>query len=202
MTFPCIDEDHFEMVNGTHVRPLDYMQWRHVATAFANGNDQSLAPYDGTAKNILIHTLQAQWVNTTPLPQKVYGLLTRGGSTVVITARSRAYLQINSGTVSGVAPADPSLSVILSRFGCGADRGTEILGNPRYTVIETRAGERTSLIGGTNTVAPGETVKVKAELRFISENWESVVPYGGAGETEARFSSGATQIDLFAYPSL
>lgn len=202
MTFPCINEDEFEMVDGTHVRPLEHMQWRHVAVGLANDVTQTLVAADGVAKNILIHTVQAQWTNTSPVTQNVYGLITRGGSRVVLMARSRAYIQINSGQVVGVAPADPATGTLLSKFGCGAYRGLEIGFAPRFMVVEHRIGERTGLIGDTNAVDPGETVKVRAEVRFISDNWESVAIFGGIGENEAGFTSGATQIDLYAYPVL
>lgn len=202
MTFPCINEDEFEMVDGTHVTPLEHMQWRHVAVGLANDVTQTLVAADGVAKNILIHTVQAEWTNTSPVTQNVYGLITRGGSRVVLMARSRAYIQINSGQVVGVAPADPATSTVLSKFGCGAYRGLELFTNPRFMVVEHRIGERTGLIGDTNAVDPGETVKVRAEVRFISDNWESVAIFGGTGENEAGFTSGATQIDLYAYPVL
>jgi len=202
MTFPCINEDEFEMVDGTHVRPLEHMQWRHVATALAPDETQTLAAADGTAKNISIHSLQAQWTNNSPVPQNVYGLLTRGGSRVVLMARSRAYLQVSFGQAVGVGVGDPSPSTLLTRFGCGAYRGLELFTNPRFMVVEHRIGERTSLIGDTNTVDPGETVKVAAAVSFVSENWESVAIAGGSSELEAGFTSGATQIDLYAYPLL
>lgn len=202
MTFPCINEDEFEMVDGTHVRPLEHMQWRHVAVGLANDVTQTLVAADGVAKDILIHTVQAEWTNTSPVTQNVYGLITRGGSRVVLMARSRAYIQINSGQVVGVAPADPATGTLLSKFGCGAYRGLENFSNPRFMVVEHRIGERTGLIGDTNAVDPGETVKVRAEVRFISDNWESVAIFGGTGENEAGFTSGATQIDLYAYPVL
>lgn len=202
MTFPCINEDEFEMVDGTHVTPLEHMQWRHVAVGLANDVTETLVAADGVAKNILIHTVQAEWTNTSPVTQNVYGLITRGGSRVVLMARSRAYIQINSGQVVGVAPADPATSTVLSKFGCGAYRGLELFTNPRFMVVEHRIGERTGLIGDTNAVAPGETVKVRAAVSFVSDNWESVAIYGGTGENEAGFTSGATQIDLYAYPVL
>lgn len=202
MTFPCINEDEFEMVDGTHVTPLEHMQWRHVAVGLANDVTQTLVAADGVAKDIAIHTVQAAWTNTSPVTQNVYGLITRGGSRVVLMARSRAYIQINFGQVVGVAPADPATGTLLSKFGCGAYRGLEVFTNPRFMVVEHRIGERTMLIGDTNAVAPGETVKVAAEVRFISDNWESVAISGGTGENEAGFTSGATQIDLYSYPVL
>lgn len=201
MTYPCVNEDQFNMDGGA-ISPKEFMQWRHVAVNTAASIDKQYPPNTAWTTPDPLHTIVASWTNTSPVNQKVYGLLTRGGSTVVLMARSRAFIEVKSGVVVGVAPADPAASLSISRFGIGFDRGLELFTYPRYTVLEHRIGERTMLIGDTHTVAPGETLKIAAAVAYVAENWETVAIYNDNSQLEARITSGATQLDLYAYPSL
>ncbi|UQB71224.1 hypothetical protein KI427_16515 [Rhodococcus ruber] len=202
MTYPCVDLDDFEMVDGTHLRPKDHMQWRHVALNYANGVIISFDPNDGVAKDVALHEVQAQWTNTTPRDQYAYALLTRAGGRVVLQSQSSAYIQMSVGQTSGVSPADPSSLTAYSKFGVGYTRGVTAAGEAYYGVIETRMGERTAVLGDRVLLAPGETVKFKAALRFVSTYWEYRDIYQGDVETEAEVDSGESQIDIYAYPAL
>lgn len=199
---PCVDPDDFEMVYGTHIRPRDHLQWRHVATNYANAVTMSFDPNDGTAKDVAIHTLNAQWTNDTPIAQNVYALMTRGGTKMTLQAQSRAYIRTNIGQAVGVSPADPAATTTVSKFGIGYSRGVTAATEAYYGILEVRMGERTMLAGDTLLVQPGETFKVSAALRFISEHWESLPIHNGDTETESEFNSGATQFDIFAYPEI
>lgn len=202
MTFPCINEDHFEMVDGTHLQPLPWMAWRHVATIEAAGVDRTYDPNGGVQSEDL-YTVGVAWTNPDPVSHNVYALLTRGGSRVACSCRNIIYIEQYAGTVVGVAPADPATSTLISRFGNGADMGEDPgSGLPGFAPVETRAGERTALVGDTVVVDPGETYKVRVRLRTDGARWENEAFFGGDNETELSISTGATRLDLFAYPVL
>lgn len=204
MSTPCVDEGQFDVTEGA-VTPRGFMQWRHVATDTAPAVVRGYPPLGPAIYDTLTSVL-TQWVNDSPIPQRAYALLTRGGSSVTLTARSRAFIQTEIGHVVSSAPVDPALT-LESRFGVGFDRGVEAFTYPRYAVLEQRTGGGTTFLGDTKTVAPGEAFSAKATARFISENWETVVPWAGIAvngdvELEARAVLGEMQIDIFAYPAL
>lgn len=200
MTYPCIDEDQFEMVDGTHIRPRAYMAFRHVATIEAAGIDRIYLPAGGNQAQDL-YEVQVAWTNPDPVSHNVYALVTRGGSQVVATARNQVWIAQYMGTALGVAPADPVASTLISRFGTGGDMGNNG-SQAGWSTFETRAGERTALLGSTVVVAPGETYKARVRLRFDGSVWESLPWIGGSGESELSISTGATRLDLYAYPVL
>lgn len=198
MTYPCVNETQFDMTDGA-ISPKDFMQWRHVATNTAPSIGRSYPP-TGPAINDALHTVQAQWTNTSPLPQRVYALLTRSGSQVVLMMRSRAYIETGFGTAVGAAPADPATTTVHGRFGIGGTTATSGENAP-YIVLETRMGERTTPIGAHTLVPAGQQFKARVALSFKSDNWENLPTFlGGNIELEAKITTGATQIDLFAYP--
>lgn len=199
MTFPCIDEDHFQIIDGD-LTPQPYMQWRHVVTTSAAS---ILAYYDVNGGNQAqdLFELQAAWTNPDPLSMSVYGLLTRGGSTVTTTARTRLYIETYYGEASGTAPADPTASTLHGRMGNGLDLGTLSAGaNSNYGVMQTRQAERSSLIGTTATLTTGQTYKLRVRLRTDANFWETLVIDGGESESELSILTGATRLDLFAIP--
>jgi hypothetical protein len=155
-------------------------------------------------KNDLIHALQTSWTNDTPVDQEVYGKITRGGARVTLQARSRGGLRLATGYQ--IAVGDPGPLVTASMFGCGADMarsGTLALGTT-FGMIEERMNAVTIPLAperaGWARLAPGETITARAELRFISEYWESSTLDGGASGTESSYETGGTRLDLFAVP--
>lgn len=203
MSFPCVDPSSFEMVDGTHLRPRDYMQWRHVVTNFAAATSQSFGRTDVTAKNIALHTVTASWTNSTPIAQYAYGLLTRGPTRVILQAINAAYIQTSVGQAAGVAPADPTASTVFSRFGCGLSFEIPSGEKLYYGTHETRIGSRTTLLGDTVRLEPGEMLKLVVSLRFISQAWNTVaIPETMFADTPSQFETGESQIDIFAYPAI
>jgi hypothetical protein len=199
MTYPCVDEDHFEVVDGA-LTPQPYMQWRHVAT---NEGQSVLAYYDvdGGSQAQDLYELQVSWTNPDPLSMNVYGLLTRGGSVVTTTARTRLYIETYFGAASGAAPADPTASTLHGRVGVGCDFGT-LASNTRsnYGVLQGRQAERTSLLGSTVVLAPTQQYKLRVRLRIDAAFWETLPIDGGDSESELSILTGETRLDLFAYP--
>jgi hypothetical protein len=247
--FPCVDTDHFEVMEDGSLRPQPWMQWRQIdgveaATKSGNygvtltsgglggvdifgtisslfgslfsfipgmfGSVSILAEVAPTAsaagnKNDLLHSLQLEWVNDTPVAQEVYGLISRGGCRVTLQARSRGSLVLSSGYKLNT-PGDAGALVPCSMVGCGADMarsGTLAIGTT-FGMIEERmnsvtiplAPERT----GWSRLEPGESICARAELRFVSEFWENTTIDGGASGTESSYETGATRLDLFAVP--
>jgi hypothetical protein len=165
-----------------------------VGTASAGGN-----------KNDLLHGLQLEWTNGSPVTQDVYGLITRGGCRVSLQARSRGGLVLSSGYKLNT-PGDPGPLVPCSMVGCGADMGrsgTLAIGTT-FGVIEERMNSVTIPLApervGWARLAPGESITARAELRFISEFWENTTIDGGDSESESSYETGGTRLDLFAVP--
>ncbi|MCD5419794.1 hypothetical protein LRS71_09530 [Rhodococcus pyridinivorans] len=202
MSHPCVNPDDFEMVDGTHIRPREHLQWRHVATNYANGVIASYPVNDGQSRDLSLLTLQAQWTNPTPLPQHAYALLTRAGGRMAFQSQSAAYIQTSGAVTFGASPADPSSMSVLSRFGIGVARGATAQNQAYYGVMETRMGERSMLLGDTVLLPPEHTVKFRIELRFVTFFWEHREIHNGLSETEAEIDTGESQIDIFAYPAI
>lgn len=155
-------------------------------------------------KNDLLHALQTSYTNDTPIAQDVYGKITRGGARVSLQARSRGGLQLSSGYK--VAVGDAGALIPSSMFGCGADMarsGTLALGTT-FGVIEERMNSVTIPLAperaGWQRLNPGQTLTARAELRFISEYWESSTIDGGTSGSESSYETGGTRLDLFAVP--
>jgi hypothetical protein len=201
VTYPCVNTNQFDVVDGS-LSPKEYLQWRHVASQVVSGSDLGLAPRDGAAKNILIHSVEAQWTNDSPINQLVYAMCSRGPSQVILTARSRATLSRYEGVTTGVAPGVPTVA-LASRFGVGLDLGTiGVFSYTQYGVSEVRQSARTTPVGATVTLAPGSTHRVRVEMRFVSDQWEGGTINGGNDELEASFACGNTGLDLYAIPVL
>lgn len=200
MTFPCVNEDQFEMVDGTDLQPQPYMQWRHVATNEAPGQVLILNPVGGSGQAADIYQLQVSWTNPDPLPMNVYCLITRGGSRMAISAQNTAYIETYSGFAQGAAPADPTASTLVSRFGTGCDFGTNLIGQIENRTTETRAGERTALFGPTIVLPSTQQYKARVRLRIDALAWSGA----GVSGTEGEFTVdvGGTRLDLVAYPAI
>ena len=205
MTSPdCIDPDHFRVDDNGAITPQPWMQWRHVDGVQGPDKSANFAVTGGTNKNELIHSLQRSWLNDSPVPQWVYGKITRGGSRVTLQARSRGYLQLSSGYQKHLT--DPGALVVACRMGCGADmgRGGTLAIGTTFGMIEERQNSRTINLApervGWLRLAPGETITAKVELRFITEFWENTTIDGGDTGSESGYQSGGTRLDLFAVP--
>lgn len=202
MTLPCLNNDHFEVDADGALRPKSYMQWRHVATNAAAAV-QNTYDINGGNQAADLFQLQVSWVNSSPLAMEVYGLLTRGGSIITSAPRNRTYIETYWGAAQGAAPADPTASTLHGRFGVGADLGTN--GGATAVVYanhQTRQAERTSVLGSTITLPAGHTYKLRIRLRYDGAFFETLPQVTSEAETELSINTGATRLDLFAYPSL
>lgn len=205
MTFPCINTDQYDMVDGTHLQPKPHMQWRHVATNVLASNTYNFTVVQASAPAQDLAQLQVQWTNTSPISQKVYGMLTRGCTEVVTQARQVAYCETYWGAAQGAAPADPTASTFIGRFGNGSDCGVFPSGgtNALYLITDTRTLERTYPVGNVITLPAGHTYKLRIRLRYDAAQWETVgVDGGNTTETECSLVTGASRLDLFSVPDL
>lgn len=197
-----INADHFQMVAG-RLSPQPWMQWRQVARAETPSVGKAFGVTGGGAKNELLQTVTAKWTNRSPIPQRVYGLVSQGGCSVVLQARSRAYLRHDHGLAVGGAPV---MVADLSRFGGGADLGQGgIVGvGTGYAIHQLDAHSSTMPLRpdlpGWTLVNPGQTITGRVDVRFVSEFWESTPIDGGDSSSESRVISGALALDLFAVP--
>src|SRR5690606_38656804 len=132
-----------------------------------------------------------------------YVLLTRGGAIMTNNVRNVAYLETYFGRASGASPSDPTASTLLGRIGGGADLGT-VTGphRPIFPTHQLRQGERTLLVGSTDVLEPGESIKLRVRLRWAAHFWETLPIATGATEAELSISTGASRLDVFAYPAL
>lgn len=200
-----VNPDHFEIRPDGAIAPQPWMQWRQVDGIEAATKTGSYTVIGGINKNDLLHKLQLQWTNHSPVAQHVYGLITRGGCRVSLQARSVAYLQVTSGFKLNAA-GDAGDLAIASRIGCGADmgRGGTLAIGTEFGIIEERMNSVTFPLAperaGWVTVEPDDFITARVELRFISQQWETTSIDGGAAGSESSFTSGATRLDLFAVP--
>ncbi|WP_074322373.1 DUF7172 family protein [Mycobacteroides abscessus] len=206
MTQPCVNPDHFEIINGA-IAPQPWMQLRAVATAQVGPKSVEYDSSGGGAKNELVYKLQTDWTNNTPMRQMVYGLVTNGGQQVALQARSRAYLEYQHGFEISADGADIPM-VPVSRFGGGADIGQAgILSvGTGFCVHDVRMNSTTHMfmphITGWIPVEPGERFNARVELWFKSENWENSMIDKGDQGTESLYRDAGTRLDLFAVPEL
>ena len=196
--------DHFQSVDD-QIGPQPWMQLRCVASEQAESVSKSYDVSDGWGKDDLALAVQAEWTNTTPMTQYVYGLVTKSGSQVTLQCRSRGYL--STGHAIDVTSGTPSPSVIeVSRFGIGSDvgKGGILAIGGAYGISELRQNSTTTMLmphlTGWFPVEPGETFAGRVEVKFISEFWENTMIDGGDGDTESKFVTGDYRLDLFAIP--
>jgi hypothetical protein len=201
-TVECADPDHFYVKDGG-LTPQPWMQWRNVRSVEAAGQSVAMAVYGDTNKNDVLHTLTTDWINLSPIPQAVYGIITRGPCRVTLQARTRGYVSTRSGiSTTQTAP----VLTECSRQGVGADQGLGgmLAIGTGYCVAEARQNSGSFPLApevtGWTVLAPGERIIGKVEVRFITENYESTIIDGGDLETESSFDSGDTRLDLFAVP--
>jgi hypothetical protein len=201
MSYPCVDPGHFQVVDGD-LTPQPYMQWRHVATN-SMAALQNTYSINGGNQAADLAQLQVQWTNPNPISMNVYALLTRGGCIVTNSPRNQVYIETYLGTAQGAAPADPTASTLIGRMGNGADLGSFNSGaNVPYANVQTRQGERTIVVGSTIVLPSTQTYKVRVRLRFDGQNWETTAVPTSTAETELSINTGATRLDLYAYPVL
>lgn len=202
-------DDHFGILDGV-LRPQPWMQLRRVAGAEKPSVSKTYDASGGTNKNETVHTVQALWTNNTPIPQWVYGMVTRGGAAVSLQARSRGYLASYHAADVTPTPTPPgSFDLVeISRFGCGLDagKGGLLAVGTGFAIQEVRTTSTTSPFmphwAYWVRVEPGETFHAQVQLRFVSEFWEDTLIDGGDASTHSGFISGETILDLFAVPAI
>lgn len=199
-----MDPNHFAVDPDTGgIYPQPWMQWRQVASAVQLSKSGSYVTSGGGNKNDPLHSVTASWTNDTPINQMVYGMVTRGGATMVLTARSRAYLLM--GHAQAIAPAALAI-VAVSQLGLGYDVGLGgvLDAGPGYCVGEVRqpavSMPLSPQITGWTTLTPGQTFSGQVVLAYVSDNWESGTISGGSSGTESSYITGDTRLDLFAIP--
>ena len=202
-----VNPDHFEVRPDGSLTPQPWMQWRNVRGIEAPSKSASYGVTGSVMNKFdLIHSLRLSWTNNTPIPQWVYGLITRGGCRVTLQARTRAYLQVRSGY--RIDPIDAGELTVCSRMGVGSDIGRGgVLGvGTGFCVAEQRMNSVTFPLAperaGWERLDPGDTFTAKVEVHFASQQWEVTMIDGGTSGTESSFDSGGTRLDLFAVPVL
>ncbi|UVT31566.1 hypothetical protein SEA_MASK_33 [Mycobacterium phage Mask] len=201
--------DHFSTVGGV-IAPQPWMQYRPLATKTAPSVSRSYDTSGGGNKNDQVHTVDVQWTNNSPVPQYVYGMVTRGGAQVTLQARSRGYLVTSHGvdTKPDATPPTSFDMVDVSKFGCGMDigKGGILALGTSFGVHEVRQNSQTAPLMphriGMYPVQPGETFFARVSVRFVSEFWENTTIDGGDQNTESLFISGDTRVDLFGLPAV
>lgn len=204
-----MSNEHFQIIDET-ISPQPWTQYRLLASRTTASVSRSYDTSGGGNKNDPVHTVSLAWTNDTPVPQYVYGMVTRGGAQVALQARSRGYLAMSHGIEITPTPDPPgSFDMIeVSRFGGGMDvgRGGLLAIGTGFGVHEVRANSASAPLvpqrTGWPAVAPGETFHARVELRFISEFWENTMIDGGDQNTVSQFISGDTRLDLYGIPAV
>ena len=109
-------------------------------------------------------------------------------------------LDITRGPAGAIPLSDASM------FGVGGDigRGGVIAHGTDFCNMSQQMPSATfplqPEVTGWTLLAPGEVFTARAEVRFISEFWETSQIDGGNAGLDSSFESGATRLDLFAVP--
>lgn len=200
-----MSNDHF-LIEDESVSPQPWMQYRHLAAGEAASVSRSYGVSGGGNKNDPLHTVEAEWTNNSPITQWVYGMVTRGGSSVALQARSRGYIVQSHGYE--ITSGAPSIDLVdVSRFGIGGDYGKAglLATGTGFAVSEIRQNSTTiplmPYLTGWFPVPPGDTFYAKVVLRFVTEYWESTAISGGDTGSESTIISGDTRLDLYAIPT-
>lgn len=206
-----MSNDHFEIIDET-IAPQPWTQYRLLASKTAASVSRSYDTSGGGNKDDLVHTVDIKWTNNTPVPQWVYGMVTRGGAQVTLQARSRGYLAMLHGVDILNVPVLPEGHtfdmVEISRFGCGMDagKGGMLAIGSGFGVHEVRQNSSSAPLmphaTGWYAVAPDQTFHARVTLRFKSEFWENTSIDGGDQNTESLFISGDTRVDLYGIPAV
>lgn len=200
-----VDPDYFDNAGGV-ITPHTWNQLRQVATGYANSVTRNYPPTNaGSNYDEGLHDVTVQWTNDSPIDQKVYGLVTRGGCQITLQARARGYLLSQHGYT--LTPGTvPTLSTV-SKVGTGVDLALSgiLASNPAFAQAEYRQNSVTMPFLPAQaewiTVEPGQTITARVALRFRSELWETVAIDGGAAFTKSLVITGDTRMDLFALPA-
>lgn len=202
----CVEPNHFDDEGGS-VTPQPWTQYRQIATAYAASRSGTYPPTGGGDKNEQLQAVGLFWTNDAPISQLVYGIVTRGGATMALQARSRAYMKTYHALGIGGVGTTPQ-AFVAGRFGTGLDVGSGgLLGtNTAYGISEIRQHSHSMPLVPQRTgwlrVDPGVTIHAAVQLFFLTEFWENTPITGGDASTGSSYVTGDTRIDLFAVPVL
>lgn len=198
----CYDTNWF-VGSGAGFTTRPWAQYRQVATRTVPTQTRTFPVTGGGPGDMTLQNMILSWSNFTPIRQIVYGMVTRGGLRITLTARSRGYLITKHGVSFGGAIATLQEE---SRVGIGAITGsTGIFANNSYAVVELRQNAITMPLQPSKSdmpiLNPGETINVVIELHFVAEFWQTAAIAGGTSATESSLTCGDTRLDLFAIPT-
>ncbi|MFA5707945.1 hypothetical protein [Mycolicibacterium sp.] len=204
-----MSNEHFSITDDA-IAPQPWMQLRHLTGAETASVSKTYDTSGGGNKNEPVHAVLVSWTNNTPLPQFVYGMVTREGAQVALQARSRGYLLTSHGQDITATPEIPSSwdMVEVSRFGVGGDfgKGGVLALGTGFGVSEVRQNSSSvplmPHLAGWNVVQPGRTYHGRVEVRFRTDFWENTMIDGGDQGTVSGFTSGGTRLDLYAAPAI
>ena len=168
MTGP-FDPNHFAQDDDGGLRPQPWMQWRQLDSVGAKSKTGTYNVTGGGNKDDLLHSLNRRWRNDTPVPQNVYGLITRGGCRVTLQARSRGGLVVRSGYRREHILIDDSFETLDPRwtFATTHSRNQAVAsaaGGWRME-IGPAAAVATSVFANSVPVNPGDKVRVTYQVR-------------------------------------
>jgi hypothetical protein len=127
----------------------------------------------------------------------------------IVTAATAGNLYIGDvdiDIIRGKGTEDEIPLTDASMFGVGGDigRGGVIAQGTDFCNMSQQMPSATfplqPEVTGWTLLAPGEVFTARAEVRFISEFWETSQIDGGNAGLDSSFESGATRLDLFAVP--
>lgn len=200
-----VDANYFSNEGGV-LAPRPWNQLRQVATGYADSVTKNYPPTNsGFNYDDGLHDVTVKWTNDSPIDQKVYGLVTRGGCQITLQARARGWLLSQHGYTL-TAGAVPTLTNV-SKVGTGADlaMGGLLAAGPAFAQAEYRQPSVTMpflpAVAEWVTVAPGQTITARVAVRFQSAQWETNNISGGTAFTKSQIVTGDTRLDLFALPA-
>lgn len=199
MTYPCVDPDFFDSTDGV-LAPR--REWQMMLRATQTAGGATFAPANNSAGTTLF-SVQTNWTNNTGITQQVWAVMTQGPQRYVIDGQKSLIIKTEWGTSSGASPTDPTMTG-LSRMRGYPSFGTQVVSSTTvavYAQLEDRSPTLTVPIGDIATLTPGQTMKAKAQVSWLTESWGPDWYSGWGDPTVIRAGKvGPVTIELFSTP--
>lgn len=195
----CVDESFFDSTDGV-LTPLRRWQLQRRAVQSAGG--ATFTPASNASGTVLFSVL-AQWTNDTGVSQQVWAEMTQGQQRYAIDAQKSLVIKTEGGTSFGASPADPTLAVV-SRMRGYPSFGTTTVSSTSvavYALLEDRQPTISLPLGDVITLPAGQTMKAKAQVSWLTENWGLDWYTGWGDPTQVRTGKvGPITVELFSVP--
>ncbi|ADD81138.1 gp33 [Rhodococcus phage ReqiPine5] len=201
MTSPCVNENHFALIDGElNVLPRGSSQLRRFAYDDRPGISKTYTanPGNPAAGDVVITLSGISGVVSLDTTQRLMAFVTLDSCLVEWRSRTKGFIEVYGGITTGTTPATPVKS-LLCQFGGGFDIGPSS-GNATFAQYTDRSAPMRMMLPELPTLVNGQRYQYHVEVRVMAENWDTSTVSGGTTETVNRVEIGDIRIDLFSSP--